>query len=51
MFKMLSEKEMIKEERKRALAQISKQNEADELMLEQMVDIDFRLSVSELEAK
>ena len=50
MFRIVTTEEQIREERQRALADKAKSDEVDELMLEQMVDVDFRLSMTELGA-
>ena len=49
MFRRVKPEEQIREERQRALAETAKREEVDELILEQMVDVDFRLSMTELE--
>ena len=51
MYKKLTPQEIIREERHRALAESAKRNEMEELMLEQMVEIDFRQSLTEMEVK
>ena len=48
MFKKVTVQEQIREERQRALFEVSKQKETEELLLEQMVDIEFRQSMSEM---
>ena len=48
MYKKLTAEEIIREERNRALAGASRRNETEELMLEQMVDMDFRQSMTEM---
>ena len=48
MYKKLTVEEIIREERNRALADASRRNETEELMLEQMVDMDFRQSMTEM---
>ena len=51
MFRRVTVEEQIREERQRALAADSRRVELDELILEQVVDVDFRLSMSELEGR
>lgn len=51
MVRKISEQEQIRKERQKALAERVKQKELDELMLEQMVEIDFRQSMTEMGVK
>ncbi len=51
MVRKISEQEQIRKERQKALAERAKQKELDELMLEQMVEIDFRQSMTEMGVK
>lgn len=48
MFKKLTEQEQIRLERQGSLQFQNKQKETEEILLEQLVDLDFRQSLSEL---
>ena len=48
MFRRVTVKEQIKAERQRALEELNKQKENESLIFEQLVDIDFRQSMTEL---
>jgi hypothetical protein len=48
LFKKLTEQEQIRLERQRSLQFQNKQKETEEILLEQLVDLDFRQSLSEL---
>lgn len=48
MLKKVTTQEQIREERQRALFEVSKQRETEELLLEQMIDIEFRQSMTEM---
>ncbi len=48
MFRKLTAEEMIRMERSRNLQLLNKQRETERVMFEQLVDLDFRQSLSEL---
>lgn len=48
MFEKISEKEQLRTERAERLNQQNKQEELGELILEQMIEIDFRQSIMEM---
>ena len=48
MFKKLTAEEQLRMERARSLEFLNKQAEAEKIILEQLVDLDFRQSLTEL---
>lgn len=48
MFRKLTVEEQLRIERQKALEESNKQKEAEKLILEQVVDIDFRQSMMEM---
>lgn len=48
MFKILSVEDQLRMERARGLEVQNKQKEVDEILLQQLVDLDYRQSLSEL---
>lgn len=48
MFRKITTKEQLRIERQENLARLEKQKESEKLMLEQLVDIDFRQSMMEM---
>lgn len=48
MFKKLTAEEQVERERQRSLKKVNEQTETEKLMLEQMVDMDFRQSMAEM---
>ena len=48
MFRKITTKEQLRKERARRLEQQNKQKEIEEILLEQLVDIDFRQSLMKM---